>query len=113
MSTEIRGFKLNSGEELVASVISTKTDNTHIYDGFVNTAESEIISYCVRRPLVLRFQNVSPGQLGLVFMPWLFFNPEVEEVEIPASAVLTAGPVSSQVETQYLQQTSGIELIHR
>ena len=98
--SNVMSFKMVSGEEVVAELVSMKTV----------TADSNPISYTVRRPHILQFQPVSAGQLGLVFIPWTLSNPAIEHLEIPASAVLLTFPPVDKVERQYLEQTSGISL---
>lgn len=100
MST-VLSFKLVSGEEIVATVTSTK--ETILGSGVV-------ASYSVRRPHILQFQPMGGGQLGLAFVPWTLSNPGIDNLEIPASAVLLTFTPAGGVEKQYLQQTSGIEL---
>jgi hypothetical protein len=48
--------------------------------------------------------------VGLALIPWTLSNPDISRLEIPASAVLLSFDPSSEVERQYLQQTSGISL---
>jgi hypothetical protein len=98
--SDVMSFKMVSGEEVVAELVSTKT----------LTPESAPLSYTVRRPHILQFQPVGPGQLGLAFVPWTLSNPAIERLEIPASAVLLTFPPADKVERQYLEQTSGISL---
>jgi hypothetical protein len=50
------------------------------------------------------------GQIGLAFVPWTLSNPTIEVLDVPASAVLLMFDPSERVETQYLEQTSGISL---
>jgi hypothetical protein len=50
------------------------------------------------------------GQIGLAFVPWTLSNPTIEVIEVPAAAVLLVFDPSERVETQYLEQTSGISL---
>jgi hypothetical protein len=98
--SNVMSFKMISGEEVVAELVSTKTI----------TENSSPISYTVRRPHVLQFQPVGPGQLGLAFVPWTLSNPAIERLEIPASAILLTFTPVDKVERQYLEQTSGISL---
>ena len=94
-------FKIVGGEEIVASVIKTLHAN-----GVDNTPTG----WVVRRPHILRFQPVAPGQVGLAFVPWTLSNPEIDRIEIPASAVLLTFAPSDNVEKQYLEQTTRLTL---
>jgi hypothetical protein len=98
--SDVMSFKMVSGEEVVAELVSTKTF----------ASDTDPVSYTVRRPHILQFQPVGPGQLGLAFVPWTLSNPAIERLEIPASAVLLTFQPADKVERQYLEQTSGISL---
>lgn len=98
--SDVMSFKMVSGEEVVAELVSTKTF----------ASDTDPVSYTVRRPHILQFQPVGPGQLGLAFVPWTLSNPAIEHLEIPASAVLLTFKPADKVERQYLEQTSGISL---
>ena len=106
---EVLAFKMIGGDEVVASVVKTITEKTVLAekDGSVSTAA--IKAYVVRKPHILRFQPVAPGQIGLAFVPWTLSNPEIAELEIPASAVVLTYKPSEQVKTQYLSQTTGLD----
>lgn len=98
----VKSFKLISGEEIVAEVTG---------QGGMLTEGSQPTSYTVKRPHILQFQPVGPGQLGLAFVPWTLSNPTIQSLEIPASAlIIPPFDPSANVEKQYLQQTSGIQL---
>lgn len=105
--SDVLSFKMISGEEIVAEIRSVNRKMNATLDPL---GQSEILSYTVRRPHILQFQPVAPGQLGLAFVPWTLSNPEIEVVEIPATAVMLTFTTSAKVEKQYLQQTSGISL---
>ena len=104
----IRTFKLVSGEEVVAEVADSQTQ-TFLTEG--QHFGREQLEYKLRRPHVLQFQPIAPGKMGLAFIPWVLSNPEVQEVTIFARNVIGV-PVepSEQVQRQFLQQTSGIEI---
>ena len=106
---EVLAFKMIGGDEVVASVIKTVTETTVLAE--VNgSAAANITAYVVRKPHILRFQPVAPGQIGLAFVPWTLSNPEISELEIPASAVVLTFKPSEQVRNQYLSQTTGLDL---
>lgn len=91
----VKSFKLISGEEVVATVVTTLNPT----------------GYTLRKPHILQFQQVAPGQLGLAFIPWTLSNPDIDTVEIPTSAVISVFEPAAKVEKQYLEQTSGISLV--
>lgn len=110
---DIRGFKLITGEEVIAGIIEEvrASTNTSSTDGLFDSS-GPIVAYNIRKPHILRVQPVGPGQLGLAFVPWMLSNPDVSSVNLPVSSIITEPfEISDQVEKQYLQQTSGIELI--
>lgn len=114
MVDAVKAFKLTTGEEVVAALVDTKFAEIVARDnGLTSYTAGKPTSYTLRRPNVLRFQPVAPGQVGLAFVPWTLSNPEIETVEIPAEFVISIFDPSEQVTTQYLSQTSGIELIQR
>ena len=104
----VKSFKMASGEEIVAEVVETKSGNQLAVDG--GLFSNAVTAYVVKRPHILQFQPVAPGQLGLAFVPWTLSNPAIERLEIPASAVLVVFDPASKVERQYIEQTSGISL---
>ena len=102
---KILSFKTIGGEELVAEVVREVTG------GLFGSAEPTITAYVLKRPHVLRFQPVAPGQLGLAFVPWTLSNPDLNEITLPTKSLI-ADPFAPahRVEQQYLEQTSGIDL---
>lgn len=96
----IMSFKLINGEEVVAEVLSQPL----FEEGNRNT------EFTLRRPHVLQFQQVAPGQVGLVFIPWALSNPVIDKVVLPSTSVITSFSPALEVERQYLEQTSGISL---
>jgi hypothetical protein len=98
--SEIVSLKMITGEELVTELKSTLT----------LLGSDKPTSYVVRRPHILQFQQVRPGQLGLAFVPWTLSNPEIETLEIPANSVLVKFTPAENVQQQYLQQTSSIQI---
>lgn len=105
----VRSFKLVSGEEIVGDVVSTKSGNQILTESSTTYAGG-VTSYSVKRPHVLQFQQMGPGQVGLAFVPWTLSNPAIDEIEIPTSAILVSFDPAPQVERQYLEQTSGIAI---
>ena len=103
---KILSFKTIGGEELVAEVVSEVTSGI-----FGDSVKPIINGYVLKRPHVLRFQPVAPGQLGLPFVPWTLSNPDISEITLPAKSLI-AEPFAPahRVEQQYLEQTSGIDL---
>lgn len=104
MSTKIMSFKTVGGEEIVAEVV--REVNNGVFGSDVST-----VAYVLKRPHVLRFQPVAPGQLGLAFVPWTLSNPDILEITLPVKS-LVADPFepAHRVAQQYLEQTSGIDL---
>lgn len=109
---DIRSFKIVGGDEIVAEVIKVVESANRFQ--LNETAPSGPIAYIIKRPNVLRFQPVAPGQLGLAFVPWTLSNPEIGEVVLPAKSLLTEPfRPAANVEKQYLEQTSGLDLSSR
>jgi hypothetical protein len=109
MSAKILSFKTIGGEELVAEVVREVTGG-----GILTDAAAPVTAYVLKRPHVLRFQPVGPGQLGLAFVPWTLSNPDISEITLPVKSLI-AEPFepAHRVEQQYLEQTSGIDLSSR
>lgn len=107
--SRIISFKMISGEEVISELVETRsgsqllTEDSALFQG-------AITDYVVKRPHILQFQQLGRGQVGLALIPWTLSNPDISRLEIPASAVLLSFDPSSEVERQYLQQTSGISL---
>lgn len=97
-SHNIVSFKMISGEEVVAELRSTIDVN------------DKATTYRVRRPHILQFQPVGPGQMGLALVPWTLADPSIEVLDVPASAVLLHYPASENTARQYVQQTTNIAL---
>lgn len=105
---QVLSFKLITGQEVVAEIADKKTSSILMESGSRDTRD--VIEYVLRRPHVLEFQPVGPGQIGLAFVPWTLSNPELESVSIPANMIISVFSPSEKVERQYLQQTSGISI---
>ena len=101
-------LKLVTGEEVVAEAIPTPQQNHLLTEG--GPTGSAVGDYVLRRPHVLQFQQVAPGQLGLALVPYALSNPSIDSIRIPAAAVVTTFEPAAKVEKQYLEQTSGISL---
>jgi hypothetical protein len=101
--SEVKSFKINGGDEVVAEVVDTK----YSMDG-----SAKLKSYVVRRPHILQFQPMPNGNIGLAFIPWTLSNPTIERLELPADAlVIPPFDPAPNVTKQYLEQTSGIALV--
>jgi hypothetical protein len=100
---EVKSFKMVNGDEVVAEVVNSSTL-------LMEQTVSAPTTYRLRRPHVLQFQQIGPGQVGLAFVPWALSNPSIDSIEIPASSVVCVFSPAEQVERQYLEQTSGISL---
>lgn len=107
--SKIMAFKMKGGEDVVAEVVSTNMVDTMLLESIKS---QEIKSYTLRRPHILRFQQVAVGQLGLAFVPWTLANPGISNVEVPIDAIAFPYETDANVEKQYIEQTSGISLLH-
>lgn len=97
---EVKSFKMITGEEVVARLISTNS---------TLGLTPQVISYKMESPLVLSVHQQG-GRVGLGFMPWTLSNPDLGEVDVPASAVVITFKPSDVIEKQYMQETSKIAL---
>jgi hypothetical protein len=104
----VKSFKLVTGEEVVAEVVRELSGNQVLSE--MTAYSGAVTSYIVRRPHVLQFQQVAPGQFGLALIPWTLSAPDIDRLEIPASTVVVCFAPAMNVEKQYLEQTSGIAL---
>jgi len=105
-SNNILTFKMVSGEEVVAAIVEEVGPSVLTEGG----AKTKIVEYIVRRPHMLRMLPNGAGSVGLAFVPWTLSNPEIEQLVIPAAAVLLTYSPAKHVENQYIEQTSGIAL---
>lgn len=103
----VKAFKLITGEEVIAEVQDTKTQQL-LQEDARDIRDAAL--YTLRRPHVLQVQQVAPGKFGMAIVPYTLSNPDLEEVVIPASRVITIFGVADSIEKQYLQQTSGLAL---
>lgn len=103
----VKAFKLVTGEEVIAEVRDPKVQEL-LQETFRITRDE--VTYTLRRPNVLQFQQMAPGKFGMAMVPYTLSNPDLETVKIPASKVITVFDVADNVEKQYLQQNSGIAL---
>ena len=110
--TQVLAFKLIGGDEVVAEVLDTLYGTQMLLENQteVKGSSGSITAYVVRRPHILQFQPISPGKVGLAFVPWTLSNPTIERLEIPVSAVILTFSPASNVEDNYLSQTSGLEI---
>ena len=94
MSEPIRLFKLTSGDE----IIGRQTDT-----------DSEF--YTLKSVRLIIMQPTGPGQIGLGMIPWMGGAPD-EEIRVSKKNIMgwPVGGVPKQLEDNYLQQTSGLQL---
>lgn len=95
----VLAFKLVSGQEIIAEA----TANT----ATLNSTGAH--SYTLSKPHVLQLQQ-HMGNVGLVLIPWFLSAPDVRGVEVGIEHIVAVISPDSQVEKQYLSQTSGISL---
>ena len=86
---EVVTFKLSSGEELVAKLVDETT-----------------LHYKVAHPMV-----IGMGQKGPGLMPYLFTVHPDKEVKLNKSAVVVTEATDKQFADQFIQTTTGIQLI--
>lgn len=104
-------FKMMSGEEVVAEVVEEiRETQTTLLEGGLRRESNPIVAYKLRRPHILRFQQVAPGQIGLAFIPWTLANPTIDTLEVPTKMIGLVYEPGNHTEEQYLQQTSGLTL---
>ena len=95
----IRSFKLVSGEEVVANLVSTEEQG------------DRVVAYLLESPHVMQFQHMQGGQLGLALVPWTLSNMELKsKVRLPAEFVIVTFETADKVQGQFTQQTSSIAL---
>ena len=87
----IQGIKLVTGEELVAEV-------KHVQDQLV----------FVKDPLVLITQNTREGVI-VNFAPWTIIAEG--QIPIQITAIVARYPVPKDVEDNYIQNTSGLQIV--
>ena len=105
---DVRVFKLITGEEIIAGLqdASSATVLTEsVSPGNINTVT-------LLKPMMIQIQQVGPGQIGLVIVPWSLANQQIDSVDIKANMIV-ADPFmpNFEVEKQYLEQVSGLKLL--
>ena len=103
----VKAFKLVTGEEVIAEVRDSDTQKLLLEE---QRDTRDAVVYTLRHPNVLQFQQVGPGKFGMAMVPYTLSNPDLEEVKIPASKIITIFDVASNVEKQYLEQNTGLAL---
>ena len=89
----IQLFKLVSGEEIIAKVVS----------------ENET-TYLVSDVRTLVMQPTGPGQMGIALVPWVATMAD-QELPLKKTHVMVENKnVPKQLEDGYLQETTGIQL---
>lgn len=91
----VKGFKLISGEEVIARVDEVTSNND---------------KYSVDRPRLIIPQQTG-GQLTIVLVPWAISAGENATLEIKASAVVATFEPLASIERDYVEQTTGIKLM--
>ena len=81
-------FKLNSGEELIAKVISTNVDYIE-----------------VTNPV-----SIAPGQQGMQMIPSMFTADIDQEIRINTSSVSLYAFTDQSIADKYLEATTGIKV---
>jgi hypothetical protein len=105
----IRSFKMRGGDEVVAEVVDeVYSGGSMLLEGAGTKGQGTLTHYVLRRPHILRFMPVGPGQSGLVFIPWTLSNPTIERMPVPVEEAYMVFDPSANVERQYIEQTSGI-----
>ena len=92
--TEIKHYKLISGEEIIGKFSDVRDDNIFLTSVYLILAHP-----------------TSTGQLGYAMIPWLIASPDAE-VKIPVVHILgePENALPKEIEDYYLQQTSRIAL---
>jgi len=85
-TNEVYTFKLNSGEELIAKVLSS--DNNYIK---------------ISEPV-----SVAPGPQGMGLLPSMFTADPKAEVTLNTNSVAVSALTDDNVKTKYIQATTGI-----
>lgn len=87
-ANETYTFKLNSGEELVAKVVST-TDNYVL----------------ITSPV-----SVAPGPNGMGLMPSLFTNDQRGNVRLNTNSISLVADTEEAVKLKYIEATTGLQV---
>ena len=93
--SELKGFKLVSGEEIVAREV-----------GFTTNPDK----YHLERPRMLIPQSMG-NQLTIGMVPWVLGADGNVTVELPASAVVIPYTPHAELEREYVRQTTGLQLV--
>lgn len=88
----VKAFKMVSGEEIVARVVSENDD-----------------SFLVSKPLVLMATPHESGQMQIGMIPWMMTAQE-GDLELAKQSIAATTTPAKQFEDGYLQQTTNIAL---
>lgn len=90
----VKGFKLISGEEIVARVES--------FDDKQN-------KYLIEKPKLIIPQQIG-NQLTLGMVPWAIGSDENGTIFLKESAIIAEFNIVPEIEKEYIKQTTGIQL---
>ena len=85
---EVYTFKLNSGEELIAKVISETGD-------FITVSE----------PV-----SIAPGQQGLQMIPSVFTADPKEDFKLNTNSIAIVAQTDDSIKVKYIEATTGIKV---
>ena len=97
---EIFSFKLRSGEEIIAKVVS-------------KPEEADIVkNYVVKRPMTMMLAEVKGGQVMPVpAAPWVLLAQTTDEFPLDADLIMHVNDnVPKMIEDMYIQATTDIQL---
>lgn len=96
MSTDIRVYKLETGEEIISRVEPGKSEGTTLL---------------IKPRIVVIGQHPKTQQLMNQLLPFLAADPDGNmEIQNTSLAGELTSPIPDQLERSYLEHTSGIEL---
>lgn len=95
--------------ENMNDVICVKITNG---EEIIGKLESENTSYItLKDPRTIRFHRVNNGQIVAMMEPVSVSNQDLEEISIYQSSICAKFNVSKMVEKEYIENTSGIQVV--
>ena len=91
--SEVRAFKLSSGEEVIAKIEQDFNDKV-----------------VISKPRVVQAMRMKDGAVGISLVPWIFSGSDTQPVTLFFSNIVTVvSPIPEMVDN-YLRETSGLDL---
>lgn len=93
---EVVVLKFANGDEIMARMVGEDTSTN---------------TFVVEKPRGILPQRMPDGQISIAFVPWIISNPDGTFNVRADSLAANPAEASKEMETAYLSQTSGLQLL--